>query len=202
MNPTFMCHLFSTLERFRPNATSCHPGPILDAALPGELGRDLDEGIGCSQADAFAPVRQVAFVEVLEQAAVVEPQIELGVGPQGWLRPGDREQPCLAVREVEPLRVEQRLVGAVGSDRPQQKCVDGAWQHVGVGCADEAAGPGGKAEEPGVREPRVGEPPLPKAPSVGEPGGHAADDSMKVVRRLLRCSAEGFALIDTGSGPG
>ncbi len=80
--------------------------------------------------------------------------------------------------------------------------MDGAWQHVGVGCADEAAGPGGKAEEPGVREPRVGEPPLPKAPSVGEPGGHAADDSMKVVRRLLRCSAEGFALIDTGSGPG
>src|SRR5439155_18514396 len=90
---------------------------------PASSGEISTKVSGVLERMPFAPVSQVAFVEVLEQAAVVEPQIELGVGPQGWLRPGDREQPCLAVREVEPLRVEQRLVGAVGSDRPLQRTV-------------------------------------------------------------------------------
>ena len=48
-----------------------HPRSAFNAALRCELGRNLHEGVGRLLADSFGAVRQIAFVEMLEQAAVV-----------------------------------------------------------------------------------------------------------------------------------
>ena len=70
-----------------------------------------------------AAIGHVAFVEMLEQTAVVQMQIEFGVGLLGRLGPGEREQLRLAVGKVELLRVKQRLIDAVGGHRPLQRLV-------------------------------------------------------------------------------
>jgi hypothetical protein len=56
----------------------------------------------------------------------------------------------------------------------QFRCVNGAWQDVGTGCADEDPGDSGTRVQPGVNEPTVRDPSLnqpvvPKVNGVTQP---------------------------------
>ena len=72
--------------------------------------------------DAGHSAGQIAFVKMLEQAAVVEVQVEFGVELlAGFSR--ERKQPRLAIGKIEALGIQQRLIDAVGRDRPLQRFV-------------------------------------------------------------------------------
>jgi hypothetical protein len=51
----------------------------------------------------------------------------------------------------------------------QQRCVEGRWQPLGLGCAAEEAGAAGMREQPGVNAPSVNAPPSPAGPRAAEP---------------------------------
>ena len=95
----------------------------MDAALFGGFGRDFDEGIRHLLADSLDTISKVALVKMLEQTPIIQMQIEFRISWVRWFGQGDWEQPRLPVGEGELFRVEQRLIGSVGSDRPLQGLV-------------------------------------------------------------------------------
>lgn len=48
----------------------------------------------------------------------------------------------------------------------QERCVAGTWKALGLDCADEAAGPAGMPEEPGVNDGAVNTRPRPTIPPM------------------------------------
>ena len=74
-----------------------------DAALLGEFVGDFDEGAGGHALDAGGAIGHASLLEVFEEAAVVEVEIELGGISFGGFDPLGGIELCLAVVEGELL---------------------------------------------------------------------------------------------------
>ena len=111
--------------RTRPwREVSCTRLPLSIPRSCAKLRRDLDESIGRLFADARAAIGQIAFMKMFQQPAVIQVQIEFRVG----LTPGGSRQArgnnrALPSGKANPFGVEQRLIGAIGGDRPLQSLV-------------------------------------------------------------------------------
>jgi hypothetical protein len=57
----------------------------LNTALLGELRGDFDENVRSLLANSFDSVGQIAFVEMLKQAAIIQMKIEFRIGLVGRL---------------------------------------------------------------------------------------------------------------------
>src|ERR1035441_10535372 len=89
-----------------------HPTASLDTALVRELRRYFHKGARRLFANALGTIRHITLMEMLQKASVVQVEVVLGIRLIGWLSPGNRVEPGLSVRKMEPLCVEQRLVAA------------------------------------------------------------------------------------------
>ena len=103
--------------------SSCTQRPALDAARLRQLRRNLHKRARRLLADALRAVSHVAFVEMFQQAAVVQMQVEFVIGLIGRLGPRQREELRLAIGKRELLRVEQRLIRSIRRHGPLQRLV-------------------------------------------------------------------------------
>src|SRR5258708_249365 len=92
-------------------------------ALLRQILGDLEVAFWRLLLDAGDPVGHIAFVEVLQDAAIVQEEIEITIQSLLWLMKGHWIQPCLAIGEGEVIEIEDWLVGAVLSDRPLERLV-------------------------------------------------------------------------------
>ena len=94
-----------------------------DAALCRQFVRDLYEGSRSHALDAGGAIGHASLLEVFEEAAVVEVEIEFGGGlfgrfdPLGWI------EPRLAVIEGKLFSEEDGRVGSIFRDGPLQGAV-------------------------------------------------------------------------------
>src|SRR6266478_6740850 len=100
-----------------------HPGSALNPALFSQFGRNFHKNIGSLLPNAFCAIGEISFVEMLQQATVVQMQVIFGVGEVDRTDPGDGKQSRFSVREGELLGVQQGLVGSVRRYRPLQGLV-------------------------------------------------------------------------------
>ena len=94
-----------------------------DTALFGELMRDLDEGAGGHALDAGGAIGHASLLEVFEETAVVEVEVELGGGLLRGFDPLDGIELCFAVVERKFFEEEDGRVFSIFRDGPLQGAV-------------------------------------------------------------------------------
>ena len=100
-----------------------HPTPRFNPSLSRKRRRYFHECARRFFADTLRTISHIALVEMLKKSSIIQVQIILLIWlicrfrPDQWIKPG------FPIREIEPLRIKQRLIASIRCHRPLQGLV-------------------------------------------------------------------------------